>query len=32
MINEFNYALSLANTLYNVEGKIEDLEEIGLIG
>lgn len=27
----FKYALSLAQTLYDVEGDIEDLEEIGLI-
>ena len=31
MVNEFNYALSLANTLFGIEGKAEDLEEIGLI-
>ncbi len=30
-MNEFNYAIALANTLYGVDGKIEDLEEIGLI-
>lgn len=29
--NNFHYAISLAQTLYDVEGNLEDLEEIGLI-
>jgi hypothetical protein len=31
VINNFHYALSLAQTLYDVEGDTEDLEEIGLV-
>ena len=30
-MNNFHYAISLAQTLYDVEGDIEDLEEIGLV-
>lgn len=30
-MNNFHYAISLAQTLYDVEGDTEDLEEIGLI-
>ena len=29
--NNFHYAMSLAQTLYDVEGDIDDLEEIGLV-
>jgi hypothetical protein len=28
---DFHYAISLAQTLYDVEGDMEDLEEIGLV-
>lgn len=31
MMNNFHYAISLAQTLYDVEGDIDDLEEIGLV-
>jgi hypothetical protein len=30
-MNNFHYAISLAQMLYDVEGDIDDLEEIGLI-
>lgn len=30
-MNNFHYAISLAKTLYDVDGDLEDLEEIGLI-
>ncbi len=30
-MNNFHYAMSLANTLYDIEGDMEDMEEIGLI-
>lgn len=30
-MNDFHYAISLAQTLYEVEGDMEDLEEIGLV-
>ena len=30
-MNNFHYSISLAQTLYDIEGDIEDLEEIGLI-
>jgi len=30
-MNNFHYAISLAQTLYDVEGDMEDLEEIGLV-
>ena len=30
-MNNFKYAISLANTLYGIEGQVNDLEEIGLI-
>jgi hypothetical protein len=29
--NNFHYALSLAQMLYDIEGDIDDLEEIGLV-
>lgn len=31
MQNDFHYAISLAQTLYDVEGDMDDLEEIGLV-
>lgn len=31
MLNNFHYAMSLAQTLYDIEGDMEDMEEIGLI-
>lgn len=30
-MNNFHYAISLAQTLYDIEGDLEDLEEIGLV-
>ena len=30
-MNNFHYAISLAQMLYEVEGDTEDMEEIGLI-
>ena len=30
-LNDFHYAISLAQTLYDVEGDTDQLEEIGLI-
>ena len=30
-MNNFHYAMSLAQTLYDIEGDMEDMEEIGLI-
>ena len=29
--NNFHYAISLAQTLYDIEGDNDDLEEIGLV-
>lgn len=29
--NNFHYAISLAQTLYDIEGDDDDLEEIGLV-
>lgn len=31
MINDFHYAISLAQMLYDIEGDTDDLEEIGLV-
>ena len=31
MLNNFHYAMSLAQTLYDIEGDMEDMEEVGLI-
>lgn len=31
MTNDFHYAISLAQTLYDIEGDTDDLEEIGLV-
>ena len=31
MLNNFHYAMSLAQTLYDIDGDMEDMEEIGLI-
>ena len=28
MLNNFHYAMSLAQTLYDIEGDMEDMEEI----
>jgi hypothetical protein len=30
-MNNFHYAISLAQMLYDVEGNTDDLEEIGLV-
>ena len=30
-LNNFHYAISLAQTLYDIEGDDDDLEEIGLV-
>ncbi|MBR2247248.1 MAG: hypothetical protein IJ880_09520 [Bacilli bacterium] len=30
-MNNFHYAMSLAQTLYDIDGDMEDMEEVGLI-